>query len=36
MKIAAIRTTPLIVPYKRPTHSSYGTREVMERETLRV
>lgn len=27
MKISAIRTTPLVVPFKRPTHSSYGARD---------
>ena len=27
MKILAVRTTPLVVPFKRPTHSSYGTRD---------
>ena len=27
MKILAVRTTPLIVPFKRPTHSSYGPRD---------
>ncbi len=26
MKISAIRTTPLVVPFTKPTHSSYGTR----------
>ncbi|MEE8188614.1 MAG: mandelate racemase/muconate lactonizing enzyme family protein [Kiloniellales bacterium] len=27
MKISAVRTTPLIVPFKRPIHSSYGARD---------
>ncbi len=27
MKILAVRTTPLVVPFKRPTHSSYGPRD---------